>query len=156
MLSECIMARGYFLNSFVSSIWNKRDGEYGCQAVENHTRIVCEIIPLSRACGLVLHHRLPPEQLRIPSDPEAALLQKDAAETAKAFVSAGAQYNGGVAGYGYGPTPFRAIVPIISPIDRMGSWSLMGEYRDRVCGRLLRALSKGCGGFACHDGWPHG
>ena len=37
-------ANGYFLLSFVSRVWNHRDDQYGCQSVENRTRLVCEII----------------------------------------------------------------------------------------------------------------
>ena len=49
---EVHAANGYFLLSFVSRVWNHRDDQYGCQSVENRTRLVCEIIRgVKERCG---------------------------------------------------------------------------------------------------------
>ena len=131
MPSEAHVAHGYFLNSFVSPIWNKRDDEYGCQNVENRTRIVCAIIGAIReACGpdFVIGCRL--NGCEYHPDLKG-ITPKDAAENAKAFVSAGAQYIS-VAGYGYGPTPFRYCPDYFAypdPYEFMEPY--MGEYRDK-------------------------
>lgn len=128
---EVHVAHGYFLNSFVSPIWNKRDDEYGCQNVENRTRIVCEIIRAIReACGpdFVIGCRL--NGCEYHPDLKG-ITPKDAAENAKAFVSSGAQYIS-VAGYGYGPTPFRYCPDYFAypdPYEFMEPY--MGEYRDK-------------------------
>ena len=103
---EVHVAHGYFLNSFVSPLWNKRDDEYGCQNVENRTRIVREIIlGIREACGpdFVIGCRLNGREFH-PT--KQGITPEWAAENAKAFVEAGAQYIS-IAGYGYGPTPFR-------------------------------------------------
>lgn len=103
---EVHIAHGYFLNSFVSPLWNKRDDKYGCQNIENRTRIVCEIIRgIREACGpdFVIGCRLNGREFH-PT--KVGITPEWAADNAKAFVEAGAQYIS-VAGYGYGPTPFR-------------------------------------------------
>ena len=103
---EVHVAHGYFLDSFVSPLWNKRDDEYGCQNVENRTRIVREIIEgIREACGpdFVIGCRLNGREFH-PT--KQGITAEQAAENARAFVEAGAQYIS-VAGYGYGPTPFR-------------------------------------------------
>lgn len=49
---EIHAAHGYFLNSFLSPIWNHRDDEYGPQTAESRTRIMREIYDMVRdACG---------------------------------------------------------------------------------------------------------
>lgn len=103
---EVHIAHGYFLNSFVSPMWNRRDDEYGCQNLENRTRIVREIIEgIRKACGsdFVVGCRLNGREYHPTYQ---GITPEMAAENAKAFVEAGAQYIS-VAGYGYGPTPFR-------------------------------------------------
>lgn len=103
---EVHVAHGYFLDSFVSPLWNKRDDEYGCQNVENRTRIVREIIEgIREACGpdFVIGCRLNGREFH-PT--KQGITAEQAAENARAFVEAGAQYIS-IAGYGYGPTPFR-------------------------------------------------
>lgn len=41
---EVHCAHGYYLESFVSRVWNRRDDQYGCRNIENRTRLVVEII----------------------------------------------------------------------------------------------------------------
>ena len=49
---EVHAANGYFLLSFVSRVWNHRNDQYGCQSIENRTRLVCEIIRgVKERCG---------------------------------------------------------------------------------------------------------
>ncbi len=128
---EVHIAHGYFLNSFVSPIWNHRDDEYGCQNVENRTRIVCEIIRgIREACGpnFVIGCRLNGREFHPTLQ---GITPEWAAENAKAFVEAGAQYIS-VAGYGYGPTPFRYCPDYFAypePDEFMESH--MDEYRDK-------------------------
>lgn len=126
---EVHVAHGYFLNSFVSPLWNKRDDEYGCQSVENRTRIVCEIIRgIREACGpdFVIGCRLNGREFH-PT--KQGITAEQAAENARAFVAAGAQCIS-VAGYGYGPVPFRYCpdyFPYPEPEPYMEPY--MGEYR---------------------------
>lgn len=128
---EVHVAHGYFLNSFVSPIWNHRDDEYGCQSVESRTRIVCEIIRgIREACGpdFVIGCRLNGREYHPTMK---GITPEDAAENAKAFVEAGAQYIS-VAGYGYGPTPFRYCPDYFAypdPYEFMEPF--MDEYRDK-------------------------
>lgn len=125
---EVHVAHGYFLNSFVSPIWNKRTDEYGCQSVENRTRIVCEIIRgIREACGpeFVIGCRLNGREFHPTMQ---GITAEMAAENACAFVEAGAQCIS-VAGYGYGPTPFRYCpdyFPYPEPADFMKPY--MDEY----------------------------
>lgn len=96
---EVHVAHGYFLDSFVSPLWNKRDDEYGCQNVENRTRIVREIIEgIREACGpdFVIGCRLNGREFH-PT--KQGITAEQAAENARAFVEAGAQYIS-IAGYG--------------------------------------------------------
>lgn len=102
---EVHAAHAYFLNSFLSPIWNRRDDEYGCQNVENRTRIIREIFAAIReACGpdFVIGTRINGQEFGA----KGGITIEDAIETAKALEAAGAQYMN-VAGYGYGPLPFR-------------------------------------------------
>ena len=41
---EVHCAHGYYLESFVSRVWNRRDDQYGPQSLENRTRLPLEII----------------------------------------------------------------------------------------------------------------
>ncbi|MDU1386952.1 MAG: NADH:flavin oxidoreductase, partial [Eggerthella sp.] len=128
---EVHVAHGYFLDSFVSPLWNKRDDEYGCQNVENRTRIVREIIEgIREACGpdFVIGCRLNGREFH-PT--KQGITAEQAAENARAFVEAGAQYIS-IAGYGYGPTPFRYCpdyFPYPEPDPFMEPF--MDEYRGK-------------------------
>ncbi len=102
---EVHVAHGYFLNSFVSRVWNRRDDEYGCQNVENRTRIVREILAEARKrCrpDFVLGIRMNGREYGAKN----GITIEEAMENAKAFQDAGAQFLN-VAGYGYGTMPFR-------------------------------------------------
>ena len=103
---EVHAAHGYFLNSWLSPIWNKRDDEYSWEPVENRTRIMAEIFAgIREKCGpdFLIGTRINGQEW---SPRYRGIKPADAAETAKALVAAGAQYVN-VAGYGYGPLSFR-------------------------------------------------
>jgi len=103
---EVHAAHGYFLNAWLSPIWNKRDDEYGWADVENRTRIVREIFAgIREKCGpdFIIGTRINGQEW---SPDRIGIKPKDAAETAKALQAGGAQYIS-VAGYGYGPLSFR-------------------------------------------------
>lgn len=97
----------YFLASFLSRIWNKRDDQYGCQTLENRARIVVEIIQ-------AIKNRLGqdyPVGVRINGEEwgaENALTSEESQGIAKLLEKAGADYLH-VAGYGYGPRPWRFV-----------------------------------------------
>lgn len=102
---EIHVAHGYLLNSFVSRVWNHRDDLYGCQNVENRTRIVREILEEARRrCSpdFVLGIRMNGREYGAKN----AITIEEAMDNALAFEKAGAQYLN-VAGYGYGEAPFR-------------------------------------------------
>ncbi len=125
---EVHVAHGYFLDSFVSPLWNKRDDEYGCQNVENRTRIVREIIEgIREACGpdFVIGCHLNGREFH-PT--KQGITAEQAAENARAFVEAGAQYIS-IAGYGYGPTPFRYCPDYFHPELDPFMEPFMDEYR---------------------------
>lgn len=103
---EVHAAHGYFLNSWLSPIWNKRDDEYSWEPVENRTRIMREIFAgIREKCGddFIIGTRINGQEF---SPNLRGIKPADAAETAKSLVAAGAQYVN-VAGYGYGPLSFR-------------------------------------------------
>ena len=153
---EVHVAHGYFLNSFVSPLWNKRDDEYGCQNVENRTRIVREIIEgIREACGpdFVIGCRLNGREFH-PT--KQGITAEQAAENARAFVEAGAQYIS-IAGYGYGPTPFRYCpdyFPYPDPDPFMDPY--MDEYRGvGLWTAVARQIKDAVDGAGYHGG-PHG
>ena len=102
---EVHCAHGYYLESFVSRVWNRRDDQYGPQSLENRTRLPLEII-----AGL--RERLGedyPLGLRMNGQEWGADKGLTIAETvaiAKIFEGAGVRYIS-VSGYGFGPLPFR-------------------------------------------------
>lgn len=103
---EIHAANGYFLNSFLSPIWNHRDDEYGWEDVENRTRIHREIIQAIRQRtdeDFVIGIRINGQEW---SPRYKGIQPEDAAQTAKALQDAGVQYIS-VCGYGYGPLSFR-------------------------------------------------
>lgn len=102
---EIHVAHGYLLNSFVSRVWNRRDDEYGCQNVENRTRIVAEIFEeAKKRCRpeFVLGVRINGREYGA----KGGITIEEAMENAVAFEAAGAKFIN-VAGYGYGQAPFR-------------------------------------------------
>ena len=127
---EVHVAHGYFLNSFVSRVWNRRDDEYGCQNVENRTRIVREILAEARKrCrpDFVLGIRMNGREYGAKN----GITIEEAMENAKAFQDAGAQFLN-VAGYGYGTMPFRYCpdyFPYPEPEDFMKPY--MDVYRHK-------------------------
>ncbi len=101
-------AHGYYLNSFLSPIWNKRDDEYSFQPVENRVRIMVNIFDKIReTCGpdFLIGTRINGIEFS-PLVP--GITPEIAVETAKALEAAGYQYIS-VTGYGYGPQPFRYV-----------------------------------------------
>lgn len=100
-------AHGYFLNSFLSPIWNHRDDEYGAQNAENRTRLMREIFAMVRdACGpdFVIGTRINGQEW----SPLVlgGITPQIAVENARALEECGYQYIS-VSGYGYGKLPFR-------------------------------------------------
>lgn len=103
---EIHAANGYFLNSWLSPIWNKRTDEYSWDTIENRTRIIREMVPAIRErCGddFVIGIRINGQEW---SPQYQGITPEMAAEHAKALVAAGIQYVS-VSGYGYGPLSFR-------------------------------------------------
>ncbi len=104
---EVHAAHGYFLNSFLSPIWNHRDDEYGPQTAESRTRIMKEIHDKIReACGpdFVIGTRINGQEWS-PLVP-GAITPELAVENARALESYGYQFIS-VSGYGYRPLAFR-------------------------------------------------
>lgn len=104
---EVHAAHGYFLNSFLSPIWNHRDDEYGPQTAESRTRIMKEIHDKIReACGpdFVIGTRINGQEWS-PLVP-GAITPELAVENARTLESYGYQFIS-VSGYGYGPLAFR-------------------------------------------------
>ncbi len=104
---EIHAAHGYFLNSFLSPIWNHRDDEYGPQTAESRTRIMKEIHDMVRdACGpdFVIGTRINGQEWSPLVS--GGITPELAVENAKALESYGYQYIS-VSGYGYGKLPFR-------------------------------------------------
>ena len=102
---EVHAANGYFLLSFVSRVWNHRDDQYGCQSVENRTRLVCEIIRgVKERCGedFIVGVRTNGQEYGHPD----AITIEEGVEIAKFYDAAGADYIS-VTGYGYGPVPMQ-------------------------------------------------
>lgn len=128
---EVHAAHGYFLNSFLSPIWNHRDDEYGPQTAESRTLIMKEIYDLIRErCGndIVIGTRINGQEWS-PLQP-GAITPEMAVEHAKALESYGYQYIS-VSGYGYGPLPFRYCpdyFPYPDPEPHMEPY--MKDYED--------------------------
>ncbi|AOP42411.2 NAD(P)/FAD-dependent oxidoreductase [Edwardsiella piscicida] len=132
---EIHAAHGYLLNSFLSRVWNRRQDEYGCQNVENRTRIVREILYAARLrCRpeFVLGVRINGREYGA----DGAITIEEAMENAAALEQAGAQFIN-VAGYGYGSAPFRYCpdyFPYPEPDDfmqpYMASWHDKGLWTD--------------------------
>lgn len=102
---EVHCAHGYYLESFLSRVWNHRDDEYGPQSMENRTRLIVEIIKgLRERFGADF-----PIGLRMNGSEWGAkgdLTIDEAVQAACIFEKAGVNYIS-VSGYGYGPLPFR-------------------------------------------------
>lgn len=104
---EVHAAHGYFLNSFLSPIWNHRDDEYGPQTAESRTRIMKEIHDKIREAygpDFVIGTRINGQEWS-PLVP-GAITPELAVENARALESYGYQFIS-VSGYGYGPLAFR-------------------------------------------------
>lgn len=103
--SKSTARHGYYLESFVSRVWNRRDDQYGPQSLENRTRLPLEIIAgLRERLGADY-----PLGLRMNGQEWGADKGLTIAETvaiAKIFEGAGVRYIS-VSGYGFGPLPFR-------------------------------------------------
>lgn len=102
---EVHAANGYFVTSFTSRIWNKRSDEYGCQSIENRTRLACELISgVHERCGedFIVGVRMNGQEFGHPD----GTTREEAAEMARFYEAAGANYIS-VTGYGYGPVPFQ-------------------------------------------------
>lgn len=97
----------YFLDSFLSRVWNKRDDEYGPQSIENRTRLMREIIEGVRdACGpdFLVGCRINGEEFMHPD----AITLEESPQIAQWLEKAGVQYIS-ITGYGYGEVPFQYV-----------------------------------------------
>lgn len=102
---EVHAANGYFLLSFASRVWNHRDDRYGCQSIENRTRLACEIIRgVKERCGddFIVGVRTNGQEWGHPD----AITIEEGVEIAKCYEAAGADYIS-VTGYGYGAVPMQ-------------------------------------------------
>lgn len=102
---EVHAAHGYFLESFISKVWNQRTDKYGCQNWENRTRLVVEIFhELRQLLGsdFPIGTRYNGEEWGA----NGAFTIEEAVELGKTLEAAGADYIS-VSGYGFGPMPFR-------------------------------------------------
>ena len=129
---EVHAANGYFLLSFVSRVWNHRDDQYGCQSLENRTRLVCEIIRgVKERCGedFIVGVRTNGQEYGHPD----AITIEEGVEIAKFYDAAGVDYIS-VTGYGYGPVPMQFALDYWmypSPDDDMK------QFLDRLDGEGL-------------------
>ncbi len=104
---EVHSANAYFLLSFLSRIWNKRDDEYGPQNMENRTRLQREVVSeIRKACGdeFIIGIRMNGQEF----GHERAMTIDEGVEAAKWFEKAGVDYLS-VTGYGYGKLPFQFV-----------------------------------------------
>lgn len=102
---EVHAANGYFLLSFASRVWNHRDDQYGCQSIENRTRLACEIIRgVKERCGedFIVGVRTNAQEFGHPD----AITPEEGVQIAQAYDAAGADYISAT-GYGYGDVPMQ-------------------------------------------------
>ncbi|AOV97591.1 NADH:flavin oxidoreductase [Edwardsiella hoshinae] len=100
-------AHGYFLQSFLSRVWNRRDDEYGSQSIENRTRLMVEII---RGIKARLGEAFP-VGVRINGEEfmaQGAMTLEESIQIAQTLERAGACYIS-VSGYGFGPLPMTYV-----------------------------------------------
>lgn len=125
---EVHCAHGYYLESFLSRVWNTRNDEYGPQSMENRTRLIVEIITeLRRRHGknFTIGLRMNGQEWGA----KGALTNEEAVEAAKIFEKAGVDYIS-VSGYGYGPLPWRYLPdywPYPEPEEHMKPY--MDDFR---------------------------
>ncbi|WP_392421306.1 FAD-dependent oxidoreductase [Edwardsiella piscicida] len=121
-------AHGYFLQSFLSRVWNRREDEYGCQSIENRTRLMVEII---RGIKARLGEDFP-VGVRINGEEfmaQGAMTLEESIQIAQALERAGACYIS-VSGYGFGPLPMTYVpdyFPYPEPEPAMRPY--MARYR---------------------------
>lgn len=124
---EIHAAHGYFLASFLSRVWNKRDDEYGTQSIENRCRIIVEIFNRVReACpDIVIGIRMNGQEWGAKN----VMTIEESTAIAKYLESVGFQYIS-VSGYGFGKMPFRYCpdyFPYPTPEEHMKPY--MDAYR---------------------------
>lgn len=103
---EVHAAHGYFLNSFLSPIWNKRQDEYGWGDIEDRTRFMRDIVKGIRentSPDFVIGTRINGQEFHPTMQ---GITPEIAVENAKALEACGYQYIS-VSMYGYGPLSFR-------------------------------------------------
>lgn len=100
-------AHGYFLESFLSRVWNRRTDQYGPDSMENRTRIMVEIIRgIKERAGedFPVGVRINGEEFGTPH----GMTIQESSEIAKILEKAGACYIS-VSGYGFGPIPMTYV-----------------------------------------------
>lgn len=104
---EVHSANAYFLVSFLSRIWNKRTDQYGCQNMENRTRLQREIIrEIRKTCGedFIVGFRMN----GIEFGHERAMTIEEGVEAAKLIDKEQVDYIS-VTGYGFGKNPMQYV-----------------------------------------------
>ncbi len=126
---EVHCAHGYFLESFLSRVWNRREDQYGPQSMENRTRIVREIIQgIREKAGTDF-----PIGVRINGEEFGAkntMTLAESKEIAQILEKEGVCYIS-VSGYGFGPLPMT-YVPDYFPYPEPEEY--MKPYMDRYRG----------------------
>lgn len=121
-------AHGYFLESFLSRVWNRRADQYGPQTMENRTRLMVEIMRGIR-------EQVGPDYpigVRINGEEFSArntMTVPESTEIAQILEKAGACYIS-VSGYGFGPLPMTYVpdyFPYPEPEEHMKPY--MDRYR---------------------------
>jgi len=110
---EVHSAHGYFLQSFISRIWNKRTDKYGVQTMENRTRLAREIMAgIKERCGddFVMGVRINGEEYCAG---DKGMTMEESVTIAKILEQAGAQYIS-VTGEAYGHVAYP---PLYMPAD---------------------------------------
>lgn len=122
-------AHGYFLQSFLSRVWNRRSDQYGAGSIEDRTRLMVEII---RGIKARLGETFP-VGVRINAQEFASpygMTLEESIQIARVLEQAGACYIS-VSGYGFGPIPMTYVpdyFPYPEPDEFMRP--LMARYRQ--------------------------
>lgn len=129
-------AHGYFLESFLSRVWNRRTDQYGPDSMETRTRLMVEIIRgIKDRLGedYPVGVRINAEEFGTPYGMTLA----ESTQIAKILEGAGACYIS-VSGYGFGPIPMT-YVPDYFPYPEPEDY--MKPHMERYLGDGLYASS---------------
>lgn len=133
-------AHGYFLESFLSRVWNRRTDQYGAQSIDNRTRLMREIMADIRektGPDYPIGVRINGEEFGVRE--KRGMSVPESTQIALALEQAGACYIS-VSGYGYGRIPFTYLPdywPYPEPDEHMK------PYMDRYAGDGLYVYAAG-------------